>query len=128
MPSKDKERFELSAAEMRELDGCPKLSDLPDGQLISVTARQISLMSCAPMGSVGFFISEGQLTPAIPRSMVFRVADLKQFCARHRVKAAMRLLQAANTERDTALNTAADALVDAVIAANPGKYSLKTKK
>ena len=128
MPSKDKERFELSAAEKRELDGCPKLNDLPDGQLISVTARQISLMSCVPMGSVGFFISEGQLTAAIPRSMVFRVSDLRQFCARHRVKAAMRLLQAANTERDTTLNAAADALVDAVIAANPGKYSVKTKK
>jgi hypothetical protein len=110
--------FNFTAEEQRELDRLPKLDALPDDRLISCTAKQVSLMSTVPQGSIGFYISEGKLIPAIPHSMVFTVAQLKQFCAEHRMKSAMKLLMSANAEADAAR----DAFAAALVATLPAKF------
>jgi hypothetical protein len=81
----------LTPEQRLELDGLPKLNELPADKLIAVTHRQISLMSTLPLGSVGAAIVRSELKPAFPGSNVFAVGALRAFCQQHAAATAQRV-------------------------------------
>jgi hypothetical protein len=73
----------------------PKLNELRDDELIVLTTRQLAGLSTISLGSMSFRMSADGLKPALPRSNVFVVGDVKKFCWRNALETALKLQRAA---------------------------------
>jgi len=72
-----------------------RLDGLPDDRLITITHRQLAALSTVSIGSMSFRLATDGLAPAVPRSNVYRVGDVREFCEQNMARTVERLEQGA---------------------------------
>lgn len=76
------------------LQSLPRIGEMSADSLVAVSDEQLALMSTLKLGSVSA-AKRRDLAPAVARSNVYRVADLREFCRKHTLETSCRLVRAA---------------------------------